>query len=141
MPPIWSNPKFYYIMSNSIKDDLYYDQAADGKDAEWVSENLQTTSTDAILSCPSCFIQICFVCQHHTKFHGQFRALKVEHCWVDDKRKYVYGSKGLLQPLKPAEDGNQTAVYRLVVCKECGTKVGVIDSNDVYHLFHVLTDS
>ncbi|KAJ1992347.1 hypothetical protein GGI25_002874 [Coemansia spiralis] len=109
-----------------------YDEDADQQDAMWMAERHPDT-TDAVLSCPGCFTQICFVCQHHSRFPGQYRALSTEHCSVRPDT-YAFGKAGLMVP-------SSTGEFRLVVCAECGTKVGVIDHNNVYHLFHVLASS
>ncbi|KAJ2231269.1 hypothetical protein IWW45_005524 [Coemansia sp. RSA 485] len=123
-------------------DDDLYDQEADDLDAQWVAQN-HPGNTDAVLSCPGCFTQICFVCQHHTKYEGQFRALSVEKCRVEESQLYTFGRKGLELAAKEKLEGSrleQQNIYKLVVCAECDTKVGVMDHESVYHLFHVLSD-
>ncbi|KAI8325152.1 hypothetical protein GQ54DRAFT_283497 [Martensiomyces pterosporus] len=115
--------------TQDVEDELMYDKQADTEDAEWVKSQYPGT-TDAILSCPLCFTQICFTCQHHVKYPGQFRALSVEHCEVDQG-----------EWRQADEDAWEEDLYHPVKCAECGTKVGVIDSQKMYHLFGVLTDS
>ncbi|KAJ1734272.1 hypothetical protein LPJ72_002432 [Coemansia sp. Benny D160-2] len=114
-----------------------YDEEADHRDAAWLAEN-HPGATDAVLSCPACFTQICFVCQAHTRFAGQFRALSVVHCETSDQLYAFTKRSGLLEPVA-AHSSNGGDVLRAVVCSECGTKVGVIDHEDVYHLSHVLS--
>ncbi|KAJ1892909.1 hypothetical protein LPJ66_006069 [Kickxella alabastrina] len=127
------------INNIQVDENDLYDENADNVDSEWV-ERQHPGTTDAVLSCPMCFTQICFVCQHHTRYEGQFRALSVEHCRVLDDQIYVYGRRGLEAILATvAEEKKKEDLYRLVVCGECETKVGVVDSEDIYHLFHVLT--
>ncbi|KAJ2665562.1 hypothetical protein IWW48_000013 [Coemansia sp. RSA 1200] len=114
-----------------------YDEEADHRDAAWLAEN-HPGATDAVLSCPACFIQICFVCQAHARFAGQFRALSVVHCEISDQLYAFTKRSGLLEPAT-THSSNDGEVLRAVVCSECGTKVGVLDHEDVYHLFHVLS--
>ncbi|KAJ2778533.1 hypothetical protein GGI15_004153 [Coemansia interrupta] len=130
---------------HDVEKDELLDSDADDLDAEWVAQN-HPGNTDAILSCPSCFTQICFVCQAHTRYDGQYRALSVEHCDIDDAQKYTFDSRGKLQEIDDANGQmspppiNDKDIYRLVVCGTCKTKVGVIDHEDIYHLFHVIPD-
>ncbi|KAJ1666755.1 hypothetical protein IW140_002346 [Coemansia sp. RSA 1813] len=118
-----------------------YDENADHQDSAWMYKH-HPGATDAVLSCPACFTQICFVCQAHARFAGQFRALSVMHCELTED-VFAFGKKsGLLEPIdNSAMQPNGKNVFRAVVCSECGTKVGVMDQENVYHLFHVLTGS
>ncbi|KAJ2848406.1 hypothetical protein J3B02_003962 [Coemansia erecta] len=128
---------------NEKPDDDLYDQDADDLDAQWVAQN-HPGLTDAVLSCPGCFTQICFVCQHHTNFEGQFRALSVVNCQIDELQLYIFGKRGL-EPATEEKLVNKgfkkQDIYKLVACAECDTKVGVVDYEDVYHLFHVLPNN
>ncbi|KAJ2814765.1 hypothetical protein IWW50_007036, partial [Coemansia erecta] len=126
--------------SSVTRDADFYDESADTQDAAWVGKQ-HPGPTDAVLACPMCFVQICFVCQHHSEYAGQYRALSVVHCEVRDTALYTFGRRGLLEPLASAHGKDPDDVFRLVVCAECDTKVGVIDSADIYHLFHVLDDT
>ncbi|KAJ2311799.1 hypothetical protein IWW51_002696 [Coemansia sp. RSA 2702] len=121
-------------------DTPFYDAQADEEDARWVGRE-HPGATDAVLACPGCFTQICMVCQHHTRFAGQYRARSVVHCKVRDQELYTFGKRGLLEPLASSTARRAEDVFRLVVCSACNTKVGVIDSDNYYHLFHVLDDS
>ena len=47
-------------------------------------------SSDAILSCPSCFNIVCMDCQQHEKYANQYRAMFVMNIGVDWNRKMVY---------------------------------------------------
>ncbi|KAJ2851671.1 hypothetical protein GGI22_005243 [Coemansia erecta] len=118
-----------------------YDEEADQQDSAWMDKH-HPGATDAVLSCPACFTQICFVCQAHARYSGQFRALSVVHCLLTDE-KFAFGKKNKSSPLEPVDEGaaaqaDPRNVFRAVVCAECGTKVGVMDHENVYHLFHVL---
>ncbi|KAJ1957748.1 hypothetical protein EC988_000670 [Linderina pennispora] len=119
--------------------DWMYDDRADDQDAQYVSQT-HPGKTDAVLSCPMCFTQVCFTCQSHVKFPGQYRALSIVHCHIDASQLFVYKRKGLTR-IDSMEEARPSDVYRAVVCDECGTSVGVVDADNVYHLFHVLTDT
>ncbi|KAJ2157142.1 hypothetical protein GGF46_004713 [Coemansia sp. RSA 552] len=122
------------------QQEAMYDGQADTKDAEWVSRQ-RPGKTDAVLSCPLCFAQICFLCQAHARYKGQYRALSVENCTVHKDQRYWFGKSGRLEPLDPdSVAAVEEEVYALVVCDECGTKVGVQGADGEYHLFHVLPD-
>ncbi|KAJ2767731.1 hypothetical protein IWQ56_003214 [Coemansia nantahalensis] len=116
-----------------------HDGQADERDAVWVAKRFPG-ATDAVLSCPLCFTQICFVCQHHVRFPGQYRAREVAHCRTLEDKLYVFGKRGRLEP---APDGapQGSEVFRLVVCAECGARVGVVDADGAYHLFEVVAGS
>ncbi|KAJ1780507.1 hypothetical protein LPJ77_000636 [Coemansia sp. RSA 2523] len=116
----------------------FHDEDADTRDADWMNKE-HPGHTDAVLACPMCFTQVCFVCQKHERFAGQYRALSVTHCEVQDVL-YSYGKNGLLEPIEADHSLPTSDVFRLVCCAECHTKLGVIDSCDAYHLFHVLDD-
>ncbi|KAJ2732441.1 hypothetical protein IW152_003836 [Coemansia sp. BCRC 34962] len=119
-------------------EDYMYDDGADERDARWAeSELLRGSKTDAVLSCPQCLTQICFVCQRHARFSEQFRALSAQHCEIRDDQVFVYGPRGLLEP-KTEQTPKDAEVFRLVECSKCQARVGVADSDDVYHLFSVV---
>ncbi|PIA15547.1 hypothetical protein COEREDRAFT_44555 [Coemansia reversa NRRL 1564] len=125
---------------NLEDEDTMYDEQADEKNAEWVKKQ-HPGATDAVLACPLCFTQVCFVCQQHTKYSGQYRAASVEHCRICDDQLYTFNKRGLMVPLASEKDIPNQNVYRLVLCRKCNTKIGVLDSDGFYHLFHVLTNS
>ncbi|KAJ2819139.1 hypothetical protein FBU31_005636, partial [Coemansia sp. 'formosensis'] len=80
---------------------------------------------------------ICFVCQRHARFADQFRALSVKHCEIRENELFVYGPRGLLEPMSETTPKN-AEVFRLVECSQCRARVGVADSEGVYHLFSVV---
>ncbi|KAJ1729615.1 hypothetical protein LPJ61_003432 [Coemansia biformis] len=116
-----------------------HDAQADDRDAAWVAEQFPGT-TDAVLSCPMCFTQVCFVCQQHVRFPGQYRAHSVVHCRTLSDQLFVFGTRGRLEPA-PDSTPFEGEVFRLVVCAKCGARVGVVDPDGAYHLFHVVTGS
>lgn len=76
-----------------------------------------------MLDCPCCFTTICYESQRHASIVTQYRALKVVDC------RLVKNSA-----MKDAME----SVYRKVACDHCGTDVGVLDNQHVYHLFNVI---
>ncbi|KAJ2709396.1 hypothetical protein H4R19_004275 [Coemansia spiralis] len=125
--------------SQSGSEAELHDEQADERDAAWVAEQFPG-ATDAVLSCPMCFTQICFVCQHHVRFPGQYRAREVVHCRTLDDQLFVFGARGRLEPAPDAASrGVDSEVFRLVVCAECSARVGVVDADGAYHLFEVVT--
>ncbi|KAI9103829.1 E2F-associated phosphoprotein-domain-containing protein [Phlyctochytrium arcticum] len=77
--------------------------------------------SDATLSCPSCFSDVCYDCQQHERFETQYRALFFEGCTVNAEAEDVQG--GLM---------------RAVSCEACGVQLGWMDDEEVVHFFHVL---
>lgn len=63
-------------------------------------------SSDAILSCPSCFNIVCMDCQQHEKYANQYRAMFVMNIGVDWSRKMIYDdAMGCLKLLNGSSDG------------------------------------
>ncbi|EER05130.1 E2F-associated phosphoprotein, putative [Perkinsus marinus ATCC 50983] len=126
-----------------LKDDLY-DPDMDDKDEEFVNQFIHVEGTedgeqqggsrrrkvkhsDAVLSCPQCFTQICYVCQEHTRYSNQYRAVEVRNCRVDEDKVTSY------------KDGPDT--YNPVYCSNCGLQVAMRDRSDgVYHIFDCIKD-
>jgi E2F-associated phosphoprotein len=109
-PSIQTNP----VSSGSLPvDDATSDAAADIDDVP------VSLDTDAILSCPSCFTTICYQCQRHENYAGQFRAIDVFHCIIGDV--------------------SEIPLHRNLVCEQCKDKVGLWhEKDDIYYLFDVL---
>lgn len=117
------------------------------------------SSTDAVLDCPACMTTLCFDCQRHDIYPNQFRAMFVMNCKVDTtellhipeqspkkkskKMKRSVADKGGGEET-PGSSGSAAAPdskdkFHPVKCDECDTVVGVIDLDEVYHFFNVLT--
>eukprot|EP01135_Chromosphaera_perkinsii_P001734 Nk52_evm3s210 gene=Nk52_evmTU3s210 len=112
--------------------------------------------SDAVLSCPCCMTTVCMECQRHEMYTTQYRAIFVRNCKImknEILRSNNSGNnhdgnlpasgrmggpgRGSLRYLPPtAEEGED--IYRPVRCKECNTEIAVIDSDEVFHFFHVL---
>ncbi|KAK9767595.1 hypothetical protein K7432_002482 [Basidiobolus ranarum] len=133
----------------STDEDLLYDPTMDDKDEIWVTsrtvvnaprdemgQKSKVRPTDAVLTCPLCWTPLCYDCQKHEKFTNQFRAMFVENCKVvtDELLKFPTNGK------KPKQNKPATSedVFRPVECNECGTRVAVFDSDEIYHFFNVI---
>lgn len=103
--------------------DPLYDDARDEADEAWVTKRFVKGGrvSDAVLSCPACFTNVCFDCQRHEVYKTQYRAMFVQNCRV-----------GAVPPSSPP--GTEAPVF----CTDCNTQVGVMDSEEVYHFFNVL---
>ncbi|OQR93394.1 hypothetical protein ACHHYP_02573 [Achlya hypogyna] len=105
-------------------DELYGD-TLDDEDAAYVSENLRGATDahcDAALSCPCCFVTVCYASQRHERYETQFRAEKAVNCRVQTDTIYVYERNKLSPTTAPSNDDE---AYHAVVCSDCGTTVGV----------------
>ena len=119
--------------------------------------------SDAVLSCPCCFTTLCLDCQRHTSFASQYRAMFVQHCRTltnrpvqprspstpsrkRQERKRHRQREGAeeeeeeeVEEAKEGGGGAQGAeLFFPVCCNKCGTEVGVVDADEVYHFYHVL---
>ncbi|XP_055343383.1 E2F-associated phosphoprotein-like [Paramacrobiotus metropolitanus] len=142
-------------------DNLFYDPKMDDDDQDWVDEEREkyqspgkTTKksrgkkrergmpqSDAVLDCPACMTTLCLDCQRHEIYHQQYRAMFVRNCRVDATQTLRYKEKKHGRKRRPADSGVENPegdVYHPVRCTECGTEVGVIDADEVYHFFNVL---
>ncbi|XP_076022183.1 E2F-associated phosphoprotein [Genypterus blacodes] len=113
--------------------------------------------SDAILNCPACMTTLCLDCQRHDKYRTQYRAMFVMNCTVKrdevlrykpDKerkqrsRKRRRGQKETTEDKVPdqAPAGmDSDEVYHPVQCTECSTEVAVLDKEEVYHFFNILS--
>lgn len=135
--------------------------AGDGDKRRKGGKRKGATSTDAVLDCPACMTTLCIDCQRHDIYPHQFRAMFVMNCRVDTTellrvpeqapKKKAKKSKKPAAPSGDAggasgsggvtgegvEDGKDK--FHPVKCDECDTVVGVIDMDEVYHFFNVLT--
>lgn len=135
--------------------------AGDGDMRRMGGKRKGATSTDAVLDCPACMTTLCIDCQRHDIYPHQFRAMFVMNCRVDTTellrvpeqapKKKAKKSK---KPATPSGDGGGASgsggvagegvedrkdKFHPVKCDECDTVVGVIDMDEVYHFFNVLT--
>lgn len=126
-------------------------------------------NSDAVLNCPACFTTLCHDCQRylqqliyfigcnnypvlplfkfrHETIKTQYRAMFTFHCQVDlgEVMKVPLHSqknrskKALSQPGELHFSGEEET-YHPVRCSVCNTHVAMLDSDEVYHFFNVVT--
>lgn len=117
--------------------DPLFDECADSEDEAWVrtkllggEENVQES-----VSCPRCFSVLSLQAQAHEQYEGQFRAMFVINCRVVASERLRVVVKGGMNSNGEKEGGAEA--YRPVACRRCGTEVGVLDTEGVYHLCNV----
>eukprot|EP00128_Syssomonas_multiformis_P002099 Colp12_sorted_trinity150504_noHs@23255 len=146
-------------------DELLYDDRLDDENAAWVERNIYNRGnkeeklktvkekkgdddeepeegsgpgpleTDAILSCPACFTLLCVNCQGHELYMNQFRAMFVLNCKVNKSQVLREDTR---QGSRHAQTGQSQEIFHPVACEHCGTEVGVMDGNQIYHFFNIL---
>ncbi|KAJ8903758.1 hypothetical protein NDN08_000293 [Rhodosorus marinus] len=94
------------------------------------------------LCCPCCFTLLCLQCQQHVKYKSQFRAIFVMNCTVKKSgslrvRVHAEESGGKTTSNHPGTQ-KPTEKYYPVACNTCGTDVGVLDQDEVYHFCNVM---
>ncbi|ORX59903.1 hypothetical protein BCR36DRAFT_341993 [Piromyces finnis] len=117
-------------------------------------------NSDAILTCPLCFTYLCFDCQRHEIYHNQYRTMFVRNCIVNrneryripeennkknkakNKNKNKNNNNNTNEEILKTEESNinndSQDYYYPVLCKYCQTQVGLLDQNEIYHLFNVI---
>jgi len=138
--------------------DPFYDPDEDDDNERWAQKQRRKqmfpdasqskqplSSSDAVLNCPGCMTVLCRDCQAHDTNAGQYRAMFVLNCKVDEttevegplvrdrKKKRRRGP-----PEDPADPGNDGKSFHPVHCEFCNTRVGVFDNDEVYHFLQVL---
>eukprot|EP00435_Cladocopium_sp_Y103_P051157 s401_g15.t2 len=105
-----------------LEADPLHDPEADDEDQKWVEDRLlqpdqcNVKATDAVLNCPGCFTPVCYQCQRHEQYSGQWRATEVRNCTVDAT---VAFSMAKDDPTK----------YHAVRCEVCKADVGLLESH------------
>ncbi|XP_077587064.1 E2F-associated phosphoprotein isoform X2 [Stigmatopora nigra] len=150
-------------------DELLYDPDEDERDQAWVdakrrmyhrkrpavsvhtqrSQPKSLPRSDAVLNCPACMTTLCLDCQRHERYRTQYRAMFVMNCSVNKEEVLRYKKQVENAPRnrKRKKDGVVTMpagldgdeVYYPVHCSECSTEVAVMDKDDVYHFFNILS--
>eukprot|EP00177_Eucheuma_denticulatum_P006938 GFKZ01012622.1.p2 GENE.GFKZ01012622.1~~GFKZ01012622.1.p2 ORF type:complete len:202 (-),score=21.69 GFKZ01012622.1:1318-1866(-) len=126
-----------------LADDPFYDPHADSEDEAWVQSHLlphvtAPGSTESI-SCPACFTLLSHQVQPHVRYEGQFRAVFVTNCKVvQDERLRIVVGDGVGGRRNVLGGGKEDEAFRPVACAECGTEVGVLDNENVYHFCNVV---
>ncbi|XGW16908.1 hypothetical protein V3C99_001942 [Haemonchus contortus] len=106
-------------------------------------------NSDAVLSCPGCMVLLTRDCQRHEIYNDQYRAMFVENCRVDQttikiektgkerRRERQKLRKMGVDPAQQPDSAEDT--FLPVHCAVCSTNVAVMDHDEVYHFFNVLT--
>mmetsp|Transcript_27137 Transcript_27137/g.53311 ORF Transcript_27137/g.53311 Transcript_27137/m.53311 type:complete len:205 (+) Transcript_27137:263-877(+) len=78
--------------------ETFFDAQEDEEDAMFVrslrdsdgkaEETEAHPHTDAVLSCPGCFTQLCYSCQGHDLYPNQYRAISAYNCTVHTEQTY-----------------------------------------------------
>lgn len=106
-------------------------------------------NSDAVLSCPGCMVMLTRDCQRHEIYGDQYRAMFVENCRIDQesmkvektgKEKRRERQKLRKMGLDPAvQSESSDDIFLPVRCAVCSTNVAVVDHEEVYHFFNVLS--
>ncbi|ORY06705.1 hypothetical protein K493DRAFT_333018 [Basidiobolus meristosporus CBS 931.73] len=137
------------IKKKQTDEELLYDPSIDEKNEIWVTsrnvanaprdemgQKSKVRPTDAVLTCPLCWTPLCYDCQKHDKFLNQYRAMFVENCKIISGEVLKFAPQG--KKAKRTNPGGGEDVFHPVECNECGTRVAVIDSEEIYHFFNVI---
>ena len=127
---------------------LLYDPLSDDRDAQWVGKMRKGRSSDAILSCPCCFVTLCVDCQHHDSQQNRYRAMFVMNCKVTHLThlcrhislhpQVMTNEKESLCRSNAARGRMAESEGCIVKCEKCECEVGFYDADEVYHFFNVL---
>ncbi|KAL4454307.1 hypothetical protein ABPG74_012264 [Tetrahymena malaccensis] len=82
-------------------EDVFFNPIQDEEDDVWVKQNLKsdlTEKTGIILSCPCCFVQLCYDSQRHEFYDNQYRSLCVKNVKINTSK--------IIQPIE--EDNEAT---------------------------------
>ncbi|CAJ0599208.1 unnamed protein product [Cylicocyclus nassatus] len=145
----------------------YYDPEEDDENEKWMQRQRKKATglgdpkkaqearpsidgnSDAVLSCPGCMVMLTRDCQRHEIYNGQYRAMFVENCRVEHESLKIEKTgkerRRERQRLKKMGlDPNEQPVaeddlFLPVHCAVCSTNVAVMDHDEVYHFFNVLS--
>ncbi|VDM66452.1 unnamed protein product [Strongylus vulgaris] len=145
----------------------YYDPEEDDDNEKWMQQRRKATGlteaakkvkearpridgdSDAVLSCPGCMVMLTRDCQRHEIYSGQYRAMFVENCRVEHeslkiektgKERRRERQKLKKMGLDPNEQPTaEEDLFLPVHCAVCSTNVAVMDHDEVYHFFNVLS--
>ncbi|CAB3403331.1 unnamed protein product [Caenorhabditis bovis] len=136
-------------------DELFYDDEEDEENEKWVKDRRREdrgddlpgdNEIDGVLSCPGCMIELTRDCQRHEIYKTQYRAMFVSNCRLDDEKMTVEktGKARRKEKQRQVRAGvptslNDDDLFTPVKCALCGTLVAMMDSDEVYHFFNVLS--
>jgi len=121
-----------FDIKNTIKseklfnENLYY-PLGDNKTEKWVNEKLRLEKNTAsvMLSCPYCFIQVCYDAQRHEKYENQYRTLHVYNCKIDCTRSLKFGTEA-----KPPSHNTQTSNITTTKSNNDSQRMDIVNTND-----------
>ncbi|KAK6740462.1 hypothetical protein RB195_008743 [Necator americanus] len=146
----------------------FYDPEEDDNNEKWMQQQRKRTTgmsdvskkgkearpsidgnSDAVLSCPGCMVLLTRDCQRHEIYSGQYRAMFVENCRVEQesfkiektgKERRRERQKMKKMGMDPNEQPSaEEDMFLPVHCAVCSTNVAVMDHEEVYHFFNVLS--
>mmetsp|Transcript_32239 Transcript_32239/g.70337 ORF Transcript_32239/g.70337 Transcript_32239/m.70337 type:complete len:202 (-) Transcript_32239:279-884(-) len=151
--------------SDELEHPDFYDSEADDEDEEWAMKQRAGRETDAILSCPCCLETLTLESQRHAVHSHQYRTMfvqpgsvrvdRTQHVRMPpppppqkmNKQRTARNKKNApaseaatsgTEPMAMEQPSAEAAeAYHPVQCAACETEVGLFDSKDVYHFFHV----
>ncbi|CAG8774354.1 16176_t:CDS:2 [Racocetra persica] len=159
--------ELFYDPKMDDDDELWMKKKLAQHDIETTDQTTKETinqiaakETDAILSCPMCFTVLSYHTQKHSLYSTQYRAIFVENCKVNRSERLIYTDKENLkahnknknkrlsdkQKQRPNSTDENTLekstakgeIYYPVECEICGTKVAVMNDEEVFHFFNVI---
>ncbi|KRX26817.1 E2F-associated phosphoprotein [Trichinella nelsoni] len=153
-------------MEMKCNDELFYNPKDDEDNQNWINthrrnyqpqmtSHLPLPKSDAVLNCPACMSLLCLDCQRHVKYSAQYRAMFVQNCdigWDEilripevktrkSRRRKENGEQrnAVSTAASTSDDSCFEDTFHPVFCSVCRTEVGVIDRDEVYHFFNVLS--
>ncbi|CAB4483783.1 unnamed protein product [Rhizophagus irregularis] len=144
--------KLYFDLDTTDEEESDIPEASSKRYSSKAKQKVSTSKsseipsgTDAILSCPLCFTPLSYHTQRHELYSNQYRAIFVENCKIIRTEKLLYNENRLRNKNRKSKNeklsnelitGQET--YYSVVFETCGTKVAVIDEDEVFHFFNVI---
>ena len=134
-------------------DDPLYDQELDERDARWLEREQRRANPPAdaqgpALNCPCCFTTLVLpsMAQPHECYANQWRAIFVRNiagapALLEEPDADSAGAKKREPPVVESADTLRPpppGFLRPVSCAVCTSEVGVLDPDDIYHLFNVI---
>lgn len=139
----------------ALEDSKQPSQTAESESAAASKSQPSIPKTDAILNCPACMTTLCIDCQRHELYTNQYRAMFVMNCCIirSEQLKYPVSKKKRKwrkkrkhddedEDREGTEDCSSTdEMYNPVKCSMCNTEVAVLDKNEIFHFFNVLSSA
>lgn len=143
----------YSHLRSGVEENVRIQQATQIQDLKV----LKPRNSDAILSCPCCFLIVCMDCQRHERYPNQFRAMFVMNIVVKWDHRLVYDERQKMlielntnnqqspdtsHPSTTQQQERKGEIYYTVCCSNCTTTVAALDMEDeVYHFYGCLATS